>query len=85
MRHEFCPLPAKEYFGRGFRMRHVKLLILMSILIGSTAYAVPSLQLFIDGATYNWNSQTWVTQSGSFEVSFLSPILNYGPWVIPYG
>jgi hypothetical protein len=26
-----------------------------------------------------------LTGSGRFEVSFLSPIFNYGPWVIPYG
>jgi hypothetical protein len=41
-------------------------------------------------SSYNGNIELRIgaqglTQSGSFEVSFLSPILNYGPWVIPYG
>ena len=41
-------------------------------------------------SSYNGNIELHIeaqglTQSGSFEVSFLSPILNYGPWVIPYG
>jgi hypothetical protein len=41
-------------------------------------------------SSYNGNVELHVgaqglTQSGGFEVSFLSPILNYAPWVIPYG
>ena len=41
-------------------------------------------------SSYSGNVEFYVgasglTGSGSFEVSFLSPIFNYGPWVIPYG
>ena len=41
-------------------------------------------------SSYNGNVELYVgalglTGSGSFETSFLSPIFNYGPWVIPYG
>lgn len=53
-------------------MRRIFAGILASFLVGTTAYAVPSLQLFIDGATYDWGSQTWVTHSGGFDLYVVS-------------
>jgi hypothetical protein len=53
-------------------MRHIFLSVLISVSIISTAAAVPSLQLFIDGATYDWGTQTWVTQSGGFDLYVVS-------------
>ncbi len=53
-------------------MRRLFLIAVFSLMIGSTAFAVPSLQLFINGATYDWGSQTWVTTSSSFDLYVIS-------------
>jgi len=53
-------------------MRRKLFLIALSLLIGSPAFAVPTLQLFISGATYDWGTQTWVTTSGSFDLYVVS-------------
>jgi hypothetical protein len=49
-------------------MKKIPLAILATLLIGPPAFAVPTLQLFIDGATYDNTSETWVTHSGSFDL-----------------
>ena len=38
-----------------------------------------------DGLVEFYVGASRLTRSGSFEVSFLSSVFNYGPWVIPYG
>lgn len=53
-------------------MRQVPILVLIFILAASTAYAVPDLQLFINGATYDRSTQTWVSQSGGFDLYVVS-------------
>jgi hypothetical protein len=53
-------------------MRKITLAIVISLVFVATASAVPTLQLFIEGATYDWGSQTWVTQSGGFDLYVIS-------------
>ena len=49
------------------------LLILVAIFgLYGVSYAVPNLQLFIDGANYDWQTQTWVTASSSFDLYVVS-------------
>jgi len=53
----------------------VKKVLLLSIIfmaMASVVQAVPTLQLFIDGATYNPFTQTWVTTTGSFDLYVVS-------------
>lgn len=48
-----------------------KLLILSAILVlafGSTSQAIPDLQVWIDGATYDESTQTWVTGATTFDL-----------------
>jgi hypothetical protein len=45
------------------------ILCAMAILaFGQTALAIPSLQTFIPGASWNAATETWVTTAGSFEI-----------------
>lgn len=41
---------------------------LAGVLIAGPVQAVPALQLYIEGATYNANTETWVTSSNSFRL-----------------
>ncbi|MDD4051778.1 MAG: choice-of-anchor N protein [candidate division Zixibacteria bacterium] len=49
-----------------------KALLVVSVLavlaFGQTALAIPSLQTFIPGASWNAATETWVTTDGSFEI-----------------
>ncbi len=49
-----------------------KTFLILSVLavmaFGQTALAIPSLQTFIPGASWNAATQTWVTTAGSFEL-----------------
>lgn len=51
---------------------------------GQTSVGVPQGSFF-NGQVELYVQMNGVTPQGHFEVSFLSPIFNYGPWVIPYG
>ncbi|UCC79735.1 MAG: choice-of-anchor N protein [Candidatus Zixiibacteriota bacterium] len=47
--------------------------ICLVLLITPTTLAVPDIQLFIDGATYDWDTQTWVaTTTGSVDLYVIS-------------
>jgi len=43
------------------------ILMIMSIFISSTAYAIPSLQLWVDGI-YDYETETWITYDGVFDL-----------------
>jgi hypothetical protein len=49
-----------------------KLVLVAALAVGilgaATAGAVPNLQLYIEGATYDPGTQTWVTSSGTFKL-----------------
>ncbi|HBC46489.1 MAG TPA: hypothetical protein DEO84_00440 [candidate division Zixibacteria bacterium] len=53
-------------------MRKFLLLTIALLVISSPAFAIPSLQLFINGATYDWGSQTWVTTGSEFDLYVVS-------------
>jgi hypothetical protein len=53
-------------------MRKTLLALILVLVVASGAHAIPDLQLFIDGATYDWHSQTWVTTSGGFDLYVVS-------------
>ena len=45
------------------------------ILIGQgTAYAIPILQLYIEGATYDTSTETWVVPAGIFRGGAVSVV-----------
>ncbi len=47
--------------------------ICLTLLIAPTALAIPDIQLFIDGATYDWQEQSWVLAStGSIDLYVIS-------------
>lgn len=43
-------------------------LSLTLLLLGSSAFAIPNIQLFVDGGTYDFEHQTWVTTSSTFNL-----------------
>jgi len=44
---------------------------LMACLVATPAGAVPDLQIYIEGATYDAASETWVTESPSFDLQVI--------------
>lgn len=46
--------------------------LIIIVILAPCAGAVPNLQLFIDGATYDWNTQTWVTAGSEFDLYLVS-------------
>ncbi len=53
-------------------MKKAVLFLIAILMTVPVAYAVPDLQLFIDGATYDWGTQTWITTSGEFDLYVIS-------------
>ena len=49
-------------------MKRTLLSLLLTALLVPAAFAVPNLQVYIPGGTYNSGSQTWITNSQSFEI-----------------
>lgn len=57
----------------GFVSRYIVFSLLMVAILAGSAFALPPIQLFIDGATYDWGSQSWVaTTTGSVDVYVIS-------------
>ncbi len=48
------------------------------LILASSSFAVPNLQLYIPGGSYNSSSETWVTSASSFEVWVVAANLNHG-------
>jgi hypothetical protein len=46
------------------------------ILIGGSVFAVPNLQLFIDGGVYDDVSQTWIIGDGTFDLYVIGANVN---------
>jgi hypothetical protein len=54
-------------------IRHLFLFLLTFLILTSATFAVPDIQLFIDGATYDWEDQSWVASSvGSVNLYVIS-------------
>lgn len=59
--------------GLGKNMKKILLVLIIGLMMAPGAYAVPHLQLFIDGATYDWDTQTWVlATTGSVDLYVIS-------------
>ena len=43
-------------------------IVVMALLSFGSAFALPNLQLFVDGGTYDAESESWVTTSGTFDI-----------------
>ncbi len=57
----------------GKNMKKILLALTIGLLIAPAANAVPDLQLFIDGATYDLDTQTWVlATTGSVDLYVIS-------------
>jgi len=53
--------------------RYMSLSLALMVILAAAAYAVPDIQLFIDGATYDWDTQSWVsTSAGSVDLYVVS-------------
>jgi PEP-CTERM motif-containing protein len=48
------------------------------MMLAGTAHAIPPLQLYIDGATYDTVNQTWVVTSNSFDLWVLGNTSGFG-------
>lgn len=49
-------------------MKRTILSLLLMVMLVPAAFAVPNLQLYIPGGTYDNSSETWITSSQSFEI-----------------
>jgi hypothetical protein len=58
-------------------MKRTLLSFLLMALLVPAAFAVPNLQLYIPGGTYNSGSQTWITNSQSFEIWVIASNLDH--------
>lgn len=54
-------------------MKYLPLTVVLIVALTVSAFAVPDIQLFIDGATYDWEDQSWVASTtGSVDVYVIS-------------
>jgi hypothetical protein len=54
-------------------LKYLSLTIFLMVALTVSAFAVPDIQIFIDGATYDWGDQSWVaTTTGSVDVYVIS-------------
>jgi PEP-CTERM motif-containing protein len=63
----------KSGFGR-----KLLLIALFSVVWALPASAIPELQLYIEGSTYDQNTQTWVTNSSNFKLWVLGDVSKFG-------
>lgn len=59
-------------------MKTLLLIFLASIVAATSAFAVPSLQLYIPGGEYDAASETWYTTAQDFELWVVAAGLNHG-------
>lgn len=57
-------------FGKTF-LGFCGIFVLVAIVAPQPAWAVPDLQLYVEGATYDPQTETWVTASSSFNLQLL--------------
>ncbi len=53
-------------------MKNLIFVLIILAILAPCVGAVPNLQLFIAGATYEWNTQTWVTAGSEFDLYVVS-------------
>jgi len=60
-------------------MKKVLLAVLLLAFLAPAAFAVPALQLYIPGGTFNSTTQTWVSPGTSFEIWVIAANINTKP------
>jgi len=60
------------------RMRQIGLALGLLVAMGSAAHAVPALQLYIEGATYDTDSESWVVSSTDFRLWVIGDVGHTG-------
>jgi hypothetical protein len=60
------------------RLRYLGLTIALALAAGA-AQAIPVLQIYIDGATYDSETQTWVTSLSDFDLWMVGDVDAHGP------
>lgn len=65
---------------RSITMGFLPILLATLLILGrvNTASAIPALQLYIEGSTYNTASDTWVTENSIFKLWVLGDVGNFG-------
>ncbi len=63
---------------RILNMKRILLTFLLTIGLTASSYAVPNLQIYIPGATYDDVAETWVTTETDFEIWILAANLSHG-------
>lgn len=58
-------------------MKKALLSTLLLLFVVPAAFAVPNLQLYIPGGTYNTTSETWITNSQNFEIWVIASNLDH--------
>jgi len=61
-----------------FRRLAVLALVLSTSVWAGAAAAIPALQIYIDGATYDTQSQTWVTTNNDFDLWVVGDVSQSG-------
>lgn len=57
----------------GYVLKYLTLAVLSVMILTASAFALPDIQIFIDGATYDWGEQSWVaTVTGPVDVYVIS-------------
>jgi hypothetical protein len=49
-------------------MKKIIFLLLITLVFSGSSFAIPKLQLFIEGGTYDTDEQSWVSMSGSINL-----------------
>ncbi|OGC90874.1 MAG: hypothetical protein A2W25_13170 [candidate division Zixibacteria bacterium RBG_16_53_22] len=53
-------------------MKKIGIVIIAILVTATSAFAVPAIQLFISGATYDWSEQSWIVTGNSFDLYVVS-------------
>jgi len=59
-------------------MKTTLVILLISVVVTSSSFAVPCLQLYIPGGEYDEATQTWLTMESDFELWVVAAGLNHG-------
>ena len=60
------------------RMRQIGLALCLVMIMGTAAHAVPALQLYIEGAIYDTDSESWVVSSNEFKLWVIGNVGHVG-------
>src|SRR3990167_776293 len=67
--HSLAPRTRRAVINQGIFMSFLNMkkgILLLALLLAPSAYALPILQLYVEGATYDTTTQTWVVSDSEF-------------------